>query len=1136
MAMAAVVIGLATVVRDLGAGPAIVREATLTASFVASQLVVAATFGVVLAVLIIVIAPFASAVFGEPDLTPILSVLALGFVVGGLGVVPQALLERSLAFRPIAVAEILAGALALVVALGAALAGLGAMALAIQAVVQTTVAVIVLALAARWRPTAAPSVADVRTGLRFGTPLAGFATLNYLVRNADNALIGAVLGAGPLGFYSVAYRLMLLPVQVVNSVGNRVLLPVLAHRTDLDSRRATYLTAVGVTALVGFPIAAGLAGAAEQVIRVLLGPGWEQSVPVLRLLALVALAQVIGATVGPLFVATGRTDRLFAWGLLSSLITVGSFVDRASVRHNRCGCGLRSGVALAACAFTRGRAAAHRHRDRGRPTTCGAGPCGGRVWRSGRVWAGIGLCRPLAGARAGPAGGGTDRRVRRRAVDHGPLIDPYDPGRRPPRRPFMSRSVAHLVREAGLLTEPFIARRVQVPVEGFVTEAWCEQGSPPEGVTAVRVPSRLIRPGTMAARVFHHVPQLGVWQRRAYRELATTRKPALIHAHYLTTGYLGSNTRSAMVIGAYGFDVSVMARRPLWRRAFRALARQGPVVLVEGPHMRETVIGLGFGPEQVRIVRIAVGHEYVAFAPTEPPDDRPLEILAAGRFVEKKGLGLAIRAFAAPPVRAFWRDAADRRLGPTQRRTPADGGHIGDMLTASSSWGHCPVPSTSPASRARTCCLPLPSQRATETPRAARPRRSSMRKQSGPSSWHRRTPTFRSSWPTALRASSLPRETSWDSSMRWSVHWPTAGGGRTLQWRHVPRWWSTTLTRRWRAHFAMPISLRWHDDIADRHSSPDPRLPIPRLAEAAGRRFPDARCASPRGVRSATRCGAGAGRGSPELACGASRASWTGPSGRVARARVGVGRRAGKPYRGVAQHSSPRHRCLATSWRRSVDAEGGGSTYSLAPKWGAAIDEAAQVVLGAPTDTVAWVPTVAPVLFGRDARVRFDALDNWLIHPTLRRQRPRRRQPTPPSCRAQTASSRRAPRPRESSCLATRRDAAAQRRRPRVFAGPVERPADLPAPPIVGYAGKLAERIDDGLVAAAARLAGCPVCVSRPSARPRGGSGHASRAERSPLGRSPVRRPPSLRAVVRCGVDTAPCRRRRDGRRPDQTV
>jgi PST family polysaccharide transporter len=326
MAMAAVVTGLASVVRDLGAGPAIVREPRLTPRFVSSQLVVAATFGLVLAVLIAGIAPIAASVFGEPELVPILLVLAIGFAIGGLGVVPQALLERRLAFRPIAAAELLAGAVALVVAIVAALAGLGAIALAFQSAVQTTIAVVVLAVAAGWLPRAMPANVEIRRGLRFGTPLAGFATLNYVVRNADNALIGAVLGPGPLGYYSVAYRLMLLPVQVVNSVGNRVLLPVLAQHADRASQRAAYLSALGVTAVVGLPIAAGLAGAADQVIWVLLGPDWGPSVPVLRLLSLVALAQVIGATVGPVFVATGRTDRLFAWGLLSSLIAVASFI------------------------------------------------------------------------------------------------------------------------------------------------------------------------------------------------------------------------------------------------------------------------------------------------------------------------------------------------------------------------------------------------------------------------------------------------------------------------------------------------------------------------------------------------------------------------------------------------------------------------------------------------------------------------------------------------------------------------------------------------------------------------------------------------------------------------------------------
>jgi glycosyltransferase involved in cell wall biosynthesis len=137
---------------------------------------------------------------------------------------------------------------------------------------------------------------------------------------------------------------------------------------------------------------------------------------------------------------------------------------------------------------------------------------------------------------------------------------------------------------------------------------------------------------------------------------------------------------------------------------------------------------------------------------------------------------------------------------------------------------------------------------------------------------------------------------------------------------------------------------------------------------------------------------------------------------------------------------------------------------------GAAIDEAAQVALGAPTDTVAWVPTVAPVLFGRDARVRFDALDNWLIHPTLRRH----------AAEAEAAYATIVPRadrvfasgPASARVLARWRPDVTLLPNgvdPKAFTGPIERPADLPAPPIVGYAGKLAARIDDELVASVAR-------------------------------------------------------------------
>jgi PST family polysaccharide transporter len=326
-AMAMVVTGLALVLRDLGAGAAAIQDASPDQTLLSSLFWLAATSAAALAAIVVILAPAVAELFAQPALADVLPGLAIGLAVGGLGVVPQALLERRLRFRAIAVAEALAGGVALVASVAAAISGLGVGSLVVLSVVQVTVLTVTTMTIGGWLPRAAPSRAALRRGGRYGLPVAGFSVLNYLARNADNALIGRFLGATQLGYYAVAYRLMLLPVQVVNAVANRVLFPILARLHDKPhARRSAYLSGVLFSSMVALPVAAGLAGAADIVIRVLYGPGWEPAVPVLRLLAIVAVAQVVGATVGPIFLATGRTDRLLLWGIVSSVVIVASFI------------------------------------------------------------------------------------------------------------------------------------------------------------------------------------------------------------------------------------------------------------------------------------------------------------------------------------------------------------------------------------------------------------------------------------------------------------------------------------------------------------------------------------------------------------------------------------------------------------------------------------------------------------------------------------------------------------------------------------------------------------------------------------------------------------------------------------------
>lgn len=211
----------------------------------------------------------------------------------------------------------------------------------------------------------------------------------------------------------------------------------------------------------------------------------------------------------------------------------------------------------------------------------------------------------------------------------------------------MTLRVAHVVRHYGGLTEPFIADRVDHDLDN--AELWSERmGGEATWSRAFRhVSVPFLRPGTIGDRVFHRFPALGPPLAGHYRALERAHRPEVIHAHYLTTGWLvGSRTRAPLVVSTYGFDAYVMPRRSAWRQAIRELQQRAAVVVAEGPFMFSTLLNLGFRRDQVEVVPISAGFERLRFQEHSVPEG-PIRVVSCGRLVEKKGHDLAIRAFAA---------------------------------------------------------------------------------------------------------------------------------------------------------------------------------------------------------------------------------------------------------------------------------------------------------------------------------------------------------------------------------------------------------------------------------------------------------------------------------------------------------
>jgi O-antigen/teichoic acid export membrane protein len=241
----------------------------------------------ILAVLLVLIAPFLARFYGHPVLAPLMLVAAAQVVFAALGAVQTALLTRALRFDRLTMAGLVASIASGGVGIGVALMGGGAWALALQLASLAAVNSLILWLVSDWRPVMHFRFATIRPLFDFGIYLSLSSLLDVVYTQGFALIIGKLHGVRELGLYNRASSTQLLPSNVLGSMIARIALPLFSQRTaDGEGLRRGMRMANSLAMILNVPAMLGLALLPDLVISTLFGDKWLPAAPILTVLAI----------------------------------------------------------------------------------------------------------------------------------------------------------------------------------------------------------------------------------------------------------------------------------------------------------------------------------------------------------------------------------------------------------------------------------------------------------------------------------------------------------------------------------------------------------------------------------------------------------------------------------------------------------------------------------------------------------------------------------------------------------------------------------------------------------------------------------------------------------------------------------
>lgn len=247
------------------------------------------SFGIAAALFLILFftAPYIATFYGQPLFRPVLRTLSVTLFFGAVTSVQSAAIARTMEFRKLCIASILAALGSGVIGVGMAFRGYGVWALAMQQFFYSFFLMVSLSVLVSWRPRLLFSVQKARELFSYGWKILCSGLIDTIFTNVYGLVIGKIYNPAMMGQYSRGNQF---PALIANNLGaaiQSVMLPAFsACQDDREKVKNMVRRSIVTSSYLVFPMMAGLMAVAEPMVKLLLTDRYLPCVPMLRLLCI----------------------------------------------------------------------------------------------------------------------------------------------------------------------------------------------------------------------------------------------------------------------------------------------------------------------------------------------------------------------------------------------------------------------------------------------------------------------------------------------------------------------------------------------------------------------------------------------------------------------------------------------------------------------------------------------------------------------------------------------------------------------------------------------------------------------------------------------------------------------------------